>query len=180
VKRLLPIATALVVLGCRPHPAAPFQAPDVVEHLLQGLPPGWTLVETAAGQIPRGHYVENGYYGGTLLVLGGPRDVQLAWLDEQGEWHHDPVLIESLELWVMPPAYRDSWRSLLDVHRPIPATLVSSGPRARVYGLPSHRVKVQDDFNRILQRAKATAAPEAHPSWVTWKTDLHDVLAKTP
>ena len=184
VLALAPAALARCGTERGPQLEAPYSNPKAADAIVKAAPVGWSLAATAPDQIPRGHHWSDGYkgHGGTKLVLVGPTPVNLHWCDTTGQWHDDPLANESLELWLLPPQYREGL-SALGVHAPIPAELVFSNNAVRVYAKPSHRLKSEEQFYALLKRATATSWPESphdtgRPlSWAAWKADISKALA---
>jgi hypothetical protein len=111
----------------------PDRVPAVV---LKLAPTGWAIAEDAPGQVPEGHYWGDrgrDYQGprGRRVVFMGPRDVECRWRDRNGAWQHEKVGKETLELWVMPGNYRESWGSWFNLHAPPAAELIFSGSNVR-------------------------------------------------
>jgi hypothetical protein len=160
-----------------PELAEPYSNPRLVKQVVAAMPHGWSLAETLEDQIPRGHHLSDGYkgHGGTKVVLVGPTPVYLHWRDQGGSWHDDALAKESVELYVMPPEYRQGWSGF---DAPIPADLVVANQVTRIYGLATHHLNSESEFDRLLQRATVTSWPiSPHSgtmslSWETWKTDV--------
>jgi len=141
-------------------------------------PPAWHAARVEQGTIPSGHHWGERYGGprGTLLVLVGPTDVFLNWSERGGPWHREALAKESLHIWVMPPSYRDSFWSFLNIHRPAQPELVFKGERSRVYARASHEAVDTPRLQELLGQY-ATAWPDSpHEtgalSWRTWRQDL--------
>jgi hypothetical protein len=109
----------------------------------------------------------------------GPRDVEFTWRDQNGALQHENLGKETLELWIMPGDYRESWASKLNVHAPEPAELIFSGANVRVYAKPSARVTSEARLKAILKEATETRGLESDQplSWSTWRADLQTELA---
>jgi hypothetical protein len=144
----------------------------------RALPGGWSVIDQEDGQIPYGHHWCGHYDGpkGTKLVALGVKDVQLHLQGQDGEWYTRPAAKESLDLWVTPAGYRDSWWSWLCYHRPIqPVNVVRVGA-IRIFAQPSLHVNSEDEFRTLISTATAFAWPDAAISWRTWQDDLATVL----
>lgn len=143
------------------------------------LPPNWKIVEQQAEQIPWGHYWGDKsapYRGikGQLLNIEGPEDVVLQWVDSKGKLHYEPLAKEALQIWLMPPDYKEDAGN---PEGPIPARLIYSGKSVKIYGLPSHRISLESRFKEILKLAIETSWPNSpHENgsltWSTWGKDL--------
>jgi len=152
--------------------------------ITEKLPSTWQVVEEKTNVIPYGHYYGLKYDGqkGLSLLLEGKRDVFLHWKDKSGVWDQEALAKESLELWIMPPEYRESWKRFFIIGRPKPAELIFSGKEARVYGYPAHRIGSNEKSNEILlSRSSGAGWPDSpvHTgvlSWGTWKEDIKEIL----
>jgi hypothetical protein len=147
------------------------------------LPKSWSVVERKANELPHGHYWGQAYSGvrGEKIVLQGDRDVNAEWLDSNGEWHKDAVAKEVLQLYVMPPTYRESWLRFFVLHRPQPARLIVETKSFRVYAYATHRIVDKEKFEKLLKQIQAIGWPDAphHKqllSWDTWGADIARVL----
>jgi hypothetical protein len=160
----------------------PDQVPSVV---LKSAPTGWVIAEDTSGQVPEGHYWGDqgrDYQGprGRRLVLMGPRDVEFNWRDRTGAWQHEKLSKETLELWIMPSSYRESWASWFNVHKPPPAEMIFSGDSVKVYAKPSIRVVSEARLKELLKDATETRGVDSSDlalSWSTWRPDLQRELA---
>lgn len=157
----------------------------IADKIVAKMPSTWRVVEEKTGVIPYGHYDGLKYEGpgGVSLVLVGDQDVFLHWKDKKGIWHKEPLAKESLELWIMPPVYHQSWKRFFIMKSPVPAELVYSGKEAKAYGYPTSRAPSLEKFNEIvsLLPAVTTSWPDSphHTgilSWLTWKEDIKAVL----
>jgi hypothetical protein len=187
--RIAVLGPALALLACRgsergPELEAPYSNQSAVAAVVKAAPAGWSLAGTTPDQIPRGHHWSDGYkgHGGTKVVLVGPTPVNLHWCDTAGQWHDDPLASEALELWLLPPEYREGL-SAMDVHAPIPAELVVSSNAIRVYAKPTHHLRSEEQFYALLKGATSTSWPESphdteRPlSWAAWRTDIAKAVA---
>jgi hypothetical protein len=140
----------------------------------RSLPSGWTIVERKSGEIPWGHHWCDDYNGpnGTYLVAKGVRPVNVEFLGADGKWQPIPLATESVEIWLMPGNYRDSYKSWFCFHRPIqPMVIVDEGP-VKVYARPSHIIDSEKRFNEILSKSKGVRSPDSPwnaPESLTWK-----------
>ncbi|MCA1568612.1 MAG: RHS repeat-associated core domain-containing protein [Acidobacteria bacterium] len=142
----------LFLFGCSQDIPAPYENPTAINIILAAMPPGWKLAETIPAQIPWGHNSSGtDKSGGTKLILVGPQDVEFTWRDSSGGWHSEALAKESLELWIMPPSYRNDPLDALDFHRPTPASLIHSDSSVRVYARPAHRL-VSEQRARLAGR----------------------------
>lgn len=157
----------------------------------RSLPAGWVASETRSNEIPFGHYWgdwSGPYQGqrGTLLVITGPKPVSVWWSDNDGRSHRDPVAVESVDVWLMPSAYRNNWRTLVSMHAPPQPDRIFADERVRVYARPSHRLTISDQQFRddFMRKATQTSWPESpwnepsRLSWGSWQADLRRALAR--
>ena len=155
----------------------PDRVPAVV---LKLAPAGWLIAEEAPGQVPEGHYWGDrgrDYQGprGRHVVFMGPRDVEFTWRDRNGAWQREKLGKETLELWIMPGNYRESWASWFNLHAPPAAELIFAGTNVKVYSKPSARVTSEARFKEILKDATETrgmGSSDDGLSWSTWRSDL--------
>ena len=162
----------------------------VAAKIVAKMPNTWRVVEERTGVIPYGHYDGLKYEGpgGLALVLEGDRDVFLHWKDESGVWHQQPLAKESLEVWVMPPEYHQSWKRFFVMKSPVPAEKIYDGKEAKVYGYPTSRwasQKSRERFDEIVPALSvATSWPDSprHTgilSWTSWREDVKKALLET-
>ncbi len=156
---------------------------QLIDKIIENIPSKWRLVERKLGVIPYGHYWGSEHEGpkGFSLILEGDEDVYLHWKDNNGLWHQEALAKESLELWIMPPDYSESWKRYFIIHRPKSAELLFPGKSARIYGYPGHRIVSDERFTQIILHAKSTKWPESPAnksalSWGTWKEDIRGIL----
>lgn len=151
------------------------------------LPAGWTVAERKPNEYPWGHHFCDDYSGpkGTKITVVGPKTVSVVWTSRSGEPRQTPIAKESLEVWFMPPEYRDSWTAWLCFHRPIQPVTVLKTSQVGVFGRPSHFLNSQDEFRReVLDKAQFVSWPESphHDyskiSWSTWTRDIGGTLRK--
>ncbi|HSL22952.1 MAG TPA: hypothetical protein VK886_15575 [Vicinamibacterales bacterium] len=120
-----------------------------------------------------------------MLVVTGPKPVSVWWSDANGRSHRDPIAVESINIWLMPPAYRNNWRTLLTMHAPPQPDRVFADERVRVYARPSHRLAISEQQfkEQIMTKAAGISGPESpwneasRLSWGSWQPDLHRALA---
>ncbi len=159
----------------------------VANKIVAKMPDTWRVVEERTGVIPYGHYDGLKYEGpgGLALVLEGNRDVFLHWKDKNGVWHQQPLAKESLEVWVMPPEYHQSWKRFFVMKSPVPAEKIYAGKEAKVYSYPTSRwasQKSRERFDEIVPSLSvATSWPDSprHTgilSWTTWREDIKKAL----
>ena len=122
----------------------------------KALPQGWSVAERKPNDFPWGHHFCDDYAGpkGTKVVVVGPKPVQVAWMSRSGESLSTPVAKESLEVWFMPPEYKDNWSSWLCFHRPVQPIAVLKGPSVSVFGRPSHRLTQKQNFVNCFRKHK--------------------------
>ena len=142
------------------------------------LPASWHIAEKKTGLIPAGHYDGLEYKGptGGSLILTGQNKVNYNWKDKDGAWHEDPVLVEAVQLWLMPPDYRLSWKRFFVMKKQMPAEEICSGDKVKIYGQEGvHKLpEFQTYFAEIEARIAATQGTPDHTvsSWKTWKQDI--------
>ena len=183
--RLIYLSFLLTLISAFTLSEEVFASSDPLGLLKANIPTGWKIKETQEGQIPWGHYWGSEYSGptGCLILLEGPADVNFHWQDSGGKWHAEPIAKEALELWIMPPGYRDSWKRFFKPHRPIPAKKILSNKKLVLYGQPTHRIILEQNFKSLLKQATSTGWPESPYnggtlSWSTWDKDLGRVFEK--
>jgi hypothetical protein len=182
--RSLASITLLFASACAQASVGPpsDQVPGIV---LKLAPAGWAVAEDTSGQVPQGHYWgDQGreYRGprGRRVVFMGPGEVEFTWRDQNGALQHEKLGKETLELWIMPGDYKESWASKLNFHAPEPAELIFAGANVRVYAKPAARVTSEARFKAILKEAIETRGLDSQPlSWSTWRADLQRELAST-
>jgi hypothetical protein len=161
----------------------------LADEIVCKIPSNWRVVEEITGVIPYGHYDGLKYEGpgGLSFVLEGDRDVFLHWKDKSGIWHQEPLAKESLEVWIMPPGYHQSWKRFFVMKSPVPAERIYSGKEAKVYGYPTSHWASRESRERFYEivpsLSVATGWPESprHTgilSWVTWKEDIKEALQR--
>jgi hypothetical protein len=149
------------------------------------MPSTWNVVQKKTDVIPYGHYDGMQYEGpkGLSITLEGDRTVFFHWKGKDGNWHQEPLAKESLQIWIMPPEYKQSWKRFFIMKSPEPAEAVFSGGEVKVYGYPSHRLESQEAFEKKLSLLPAvtTGWPDSPQhtgvlSWDTWKEDIKKAL----
>jgi hypothetical protein len=184
------LTVVVVACGTRER-SEQFDPSAATAAIRSALPPKWNLAETVVGELPFGHYWgdwSRGYSGrrGQRVTVTGPTPVMLVWTDDAGRQHQDAMAVESIDLWVMPPEYRNEWRTFINPEAPVPPALVKGGNRWRVYGAPSHRLTIsREAFDRFIRSGQPAEtrwpdSPHNKPeriSWRTWKADLRRALS---
>jgi hypothetical protein len=175
---LIGVAALVVtgVAGAQTQPALEATARAVEE----ALPTGWTVAERKSNEFPWGHHWCEDYSGpkGIQIIVVGPKPVSVQMKMKDGISQAFPIAKESLELWVMPPEYRDSWKAWLCFSRPIQPTSIAAVAGARIYGRPAHRLNSEAEFKDLLSKAHAVSWPSspwndpATFSWATWARDV--------
>ncbi len=150
------------------------------------LPSQWNIAARADGQVPQGHYWGDwgrDYRGlrGRHLVVLGPGAVSMHWRDNGGASRSDPIGRESLDIWIMPGAYREGFWSRVNPEAPKHAAIVVDRDDVRVFAMASHTVVDQLRFEQILTGAIETNWPDSPDrtgdlSWPTWSADLRRAL----
>ena len=112
----------------------------------------------------------------------GPQPVAVFWRARDGSSHKDAIARESLDIWIMPANYRESFWSRLSLHAPEHPMEVFSGSSVKVFAMPSHASIDQTRFKEILANAAETDWPDSPSrsrklSWTTWQTTLASALA---
>ena len=156
-------------------------------HSIQSiLPTGWTVVERLPGEIPWGHYWCSEYQGpkGTKIVLIGTKSVSVQFLSMTNVWSDRPVARESIELWLMPAAYADTWWSWFCHHRPIQPIHVFQDSSVGVFGQVGHRLNSKAEFDALLSKSAGNRWPDSpvnRPellSWQNWQSDVSNALKR--
>ena len=178
----------IFMLGCARDSPAPYENPAVQKAITDIVPQGWNLKEVVPNQFPWGHNRSGAAKnGGVKLIVVGPQDVECSWRDSSGAWRSEALAKESLELWIMPPSYRESFSDVIDIHRPVPARLLHDGLSVRVYAQPSSRPASEQRYREILQQAAETGGCPRSPrnggaplSWSDWEADINSALTALP
>lgn len=152
----------------------------------KALPQGWTVIERQFDAIPYGHHFCDDYNGlkGTKLIVIGPDPVQVVWTSLSGETISTTLAKESLELWFMPPNYRDSQTAWLCLHRPIQPIAILEDPSIIIFGRPSHQLNSKTAWLKLLTKAQAISWPESPAndrskiSWSNWEQDIRLAVQK--
>jgi hypothetical protein len=127
------------------------------------LPLGWTIAEQKTNEIPWGHHWNENYTGpkGVLVIVKGIRPVNAEFSDTNGTWRAIHVATESLQIWLMPSNYSDSFWAWFSIDRPIqPTVVVNHGP-IKVYASPSSLLLSEKDFNEILSTNNGVRWPDS-------------------
>jgi hypothetical protein len=182
--------SVLIVSICACSKTTNGPPPEAVPAIvLKMAPRGWAIADDTSGQVPYGHYWGNReaeYRGprGRRIVFMGPGDVQFTWWDKNDDLQRENLAKETLEVWIMPGAYRESWESRLAWHTPPRAELIFSSVTVKIYANESARWASQASearFNVILKEASTRVRPlglcEVPLSWSTWRADLIRELA---
>jgi hypothetical protein len=157
-----------------------------IKAISQSLPQGWTVAERKSDEIPWGHHWSQNYTGprGLLVIVKGTRPVDAEFSDPTGRRWAAHVATESLDIWVMPSDYSDSFRSKFSIGRPIqPTVVVANGP-IRAYARPSHLLLSQKDFNKILSNKTGVSWPDSPVNsprlltWKDWKLELKGAIQR--
>jgi len=180
---LIVLATASSIAVAQTGRAAMDQA---IYRFEKALPQGWMVVERQLDAVPYGHHFCDDYRGpkGTKLVLVGPAPVRVVWTSCSGETMSTPLAKESLELWFMPPGYRDSRMAWLCFHRPVQPIEILKGPSVAVFGRPSHQLNSKIAWLELLAKAQAISWPESPAndrskiSWSNWEEDIRLAVQK--
>jgi hypothetical protein len=190
LKIAINLFVASVLGGCiTAHDGTPVDVAPFTALIGRSLPSKWTIAKINENEIPFGHHWgdwSGPYRGprGTLLVIVGPAPVSLSWVDTDGRSHRDAIAVESLNVWLMPPGYRNDWRTLLTMHAPPQPARIFADECIRVYARPSHQLTISEEqFGDQMRRATATSWPESpwndpsRLSWKSWQADLHGTLS---
>jgi hypothetical protein len=157
----------------------------ISDKVVANMPNTWRVVEQKTGVIPYGHYDGLKYEGpgGLALVLEGGRIVFFHWKDKNGTWHREPLAKESLEIWIMPPEYHQSWKRFFVMKSPVPAEMIYEGKAAKVYAYPTHHIASIEKFDEIVSSLPTvtTSWPDSpyhtgRLSWTTWREDISRAL----
>ena len=147
------------------------------------LPSQWRIVEIKDNELPWGHYWSTDYKGkkGQMIIIEGPSEVSCNIRDNAGKWNTLPVAKETIELWIMPPDYKDTWKRFLDPHRPVPAKEIFGSKIGKVYGKTAHRLKDEKQFRELLKNVTEICWPDSphnngKVSWQSWQEDMKKKL----
>jgi hypothetical protein len=127
------------------------------------LPAGWTIAEQKTNEIPWGHHWNENYTGpkGILVIVKGIRPVNAEFSDTNGTWRAIHVATESLQIWLMPSNYSDSFWAWFSIDRPIqPTVIVAHGP-IKVYATPAHLLLSEKQFWEILYKFNGVRWPDS-------------------
>ena len=109
----------------------------------------------------------------------GPGDVPFTWWDKNDELQRENLAKETLEVWIMPGSYRESWASRLAWHTPPRAELIFSSVSMKVYARESARFSSEASearfkaiLNEAVKRTRPVGWPDVPSSWSTWRADL--------
>ena len=180
----LAVSSMTIGMAAAQNPSGIDQAISAFE---KQLPAGWSVAERRSNEYPWGHHFCDDYAGprGTKITLVGPKAVSVVWTSRSGEPRQTPLAKEALEIWFMPPEYRDSWIAWLCFSRPVQPVTVLKASKVSVYGRPSHRLNSEEEFRReVLDKAQFVSWPESphHDysklSWSTWTGDIERTLKK--
>ena len=102
----------------------------------------------------------------------------------KGEWHTEVVGKEALRLYVMPPAYRESWFRFFVPKRPVSADLLFEGQAFKVYAYPSSVILENEKLDQIVKQGQAIRWPDSPKttrtlSWSSWSEDIPRLLKGT-
>lgn len=142
--------------------------------LVARLPHGWQIAQYEQNQFPWGHHFCSSYAGpfGTKVVLAGPKAVPVQWTTATGEERQTFLASETLEIWLMPVRYRDTWLRWLCFSRPIQPVEVYSGNGVRVFAQPAHRIHSDSKFQQDVLASAVTVrwpdSPKNNPSLISW------------
>jgi hypothetical protein len=177
------IIVVLATLAGTATQAGPVES-TVIPKLGAALPPGWRIVATNRNVLPEGHYWGQTYSGplGDEVVIEGVDEVAMSWRDFSGTWRQDVVGKEALNVYVMPPSYRESYLRFLVLKRPRTARLVVRTKAYAIYAHPSARITRKELLDTIVRQAKGVRWPDSPTntgvlSWGSWSTDLEQLLA---
>jgi hypothetical protein len=142
------------------------------------LPVTWSVVEQRDNEYPWGHHFCWQYSGprGTKVVVSGPAPVAFHYRDQSGAQHTLLTPRESLEVWLMPSAYRDrafAWRCF---KRPVQPVAVVATPTVVVFARPSAYVRDIDALHELARTSSGTWWQSVSVSWVTWEADIRNAI----
>jgi hypothetical protein len=147
------------------------------------LPSQWKIVEIKKDELPWGHYWSTEYNGkkGQMIIIEGPSEVSCNIRDNAGKWKTLPVAKETIELWIMPSNYTDTWKRFFDPHRPVPAKEIFESKTGKVYGQTAHRLKDEKQFKELLKTVTEISWPDSPynngmVSWKSWQEEIKKKL----
>jgi hypothetical protein len=149
------------------------------ETILSMAPLGWVIAERHTNAVPEGF--RNKKIKGTLYVFSGPKKVTWNWKAHNGEWNHEDLAYEALEIWIFPGNYRPGVKTYLKIKGPILPSKIYASKHVRVYAKPSHRLIVEKE---IISKKAAEATMSYWDdsgekdtiSWMNWKDQIFDAL----
>ena len=167
----IPFITSAVAADTNPFDRA-------INAITNSLPSGWTMAEQKTNEIPWGHHWNESYDGpkGLLVIVKGVRPVDPEFCDTNGVWRRSTIHVatESLQIWLMPSNYSDSFWSKFSIDRPIQPTIVVNHGPIKVYAQPS--VVTSQNFSEILSTNRGIRWPDVTLSWKDWRPQLSNAI----
>ena len=153
--------------------------------IISQLSSDWKIIEEKKDVIPFGHYVEPNSQTnlGIKFKLISNKDVFMHWEDENSIKGKTALAKESLQIWIMPKDYNQSWKRFFIMKKPIPAREIYSDDIIQVYAYPSHHVSSIKIMNDTLNKKEGvtwswTNSPHqtGKLSWINWENDIINIL----
>ena len=149
--------------------------------IISQLSSDWKIIEEKKDVIPFGHYVEpNSQVNlGIEFKVISNKDVFLHWEDKKYVLNKTALAKESLQIWIMPKKYHQSWKRFFIMKKPIPAREIYSNSMIQVYAYTSHYIASKEKFYNLPWTS--TAWPDSphqtgELSWTNWENDIVNIL----
>jgi hypothetical protein len=176
--RSIILAMALV-LAMLNESSALYTFEEYAQAILSKAPTGWAIAEKQTNVVPEGFH--NTDAKGELYVFCGPRKVTWNWKDIAGDWHHEELAYETLEVWIFPSNYRPGIGTYLTIKGPVLPSKVYDSQTVKVYVKPSHRLTIsKDEINKKATKASMMYWDDSGrkdiTSWLNWKEEIAKAL----
>jgi hypothetical protein len=176
---VLAVLHVVTIYALVPAATQSFENQIIGSAIQAALPAQWKIVEIKSDEIPWGHYWSTEYKGkkGQMIIIEGPSEISCNVRDNAGKWNTVHVAKETIELWIMPSNYNDTWKRFLDPHRPIPAEEIFKSKIGKVYGKTAHRLKDEKQFKELLKNITEISWPDSphntgRVSWLSWQEEI--------